>query len=130
MVIPDFREKCDQKRGRFFFLSNGLVHYTSTLQRIIATSATEAELIASSKCGKFGTYLFNLIRELGWSSIEPAIIYSDSQGALHLSSNANFSTSSKHLAIHFFNLKGMIRAGRLRINCVRSPEQLADLLTK
>ncbi|CAM9748479.1 unnamed protein product, partial [Sphacelaria rigidula] len=57
-------------------------------------------------------------------------IYSDSQGALHLSSNANFSTSSKHLAIPFFHLKYVIRAGQLRINYVRSSEQLADLLTE
>ncbi|CAN0099642.1 unnamed protein product [Sphacelaria rigidula] len=116
--------------GTLFFLSNGLVYFTSSLQRITATSTTEAELIALSKCGKFGTYLFNLIRELGWLSIEPATIYSDSQGVLHLSSNANFSTSSKHLAIRFFNLKDMIRAGQLSMNFVRSSEQLADLLTK
>ncbi|CAN0046118.1 unnamed protein product, partial [Sphacelaria rigidula] len=116
--------------GTLFFLSNGLVNFTSSLQRIAATSTTEAELLALSKCGNFGTYLFNLIRELGWSSIEPGTIYSDSQGALHLSSNANFSTSSRHLAIRLFNLKDMIRAGQLRINYARSSEQLADLLTK
>ncbi|CAM9763172.1 unnamed protein product, partial [Sphacelaria rigidula] len=116
--------------GTLFFLSNGLVHLTSNFQRITATSTTEAELIALSECGKFGTYLFNLIRELGWSSIVPATIRSDSQGALQLSSNANFSTSSKHPAIRFFNLKNMIRAGQLRIHYVRSSEQLADLLTK
>ncbi|CAM9805130.1 unnamed protein product, partial [Sphacelaria rigidula] len=75
-------------------------------------------------------FLPNLIRKLGWSSIMPATIYSDSQGALHLSSNANFSTSSKHLAIRFFNLKYIIRAGQVRIHYVRSLEQLADRLTK
>ncbi|CAM9970128.1 unnamed protein product, partial [Sphacelaria rigidula] len=122
--------KMQSTTGTLFFLSNGLVHFTSSLQRITATSTTEAGLIALSKCGKFGTYLFNLIRELRRSSIKPATIYSDSQGALYLSSNANFSTSSKHLAIQFFNLKYMIRAGQLRINYVRSSEQLADLLTK
>ncbi|CAM9364973.1 unnamed protein product, partial [Sphacelaria rigidula] len=116
--------------GTLFFLSDGLVRFTSSLPRITATITTEAELSAFSKCGEFGTYLFNLLRELGWSSSEPATIYSDSQDALHLSSNANFSTSSKHLAIRFLSLKDMIRAGQLRINYVRSSEQLADLLTK
>ncbi|CAN0088792.1 unnamed protein product [Sphacelaria rigidula] len=116
--------------GTLFLMSNGLVHFISSLQRVTATSTAEAELITLSKCGKFGTYLFNIIQELGWSSVEPATIYSDSQGALRLSSNANFSTSSKHLAMRFFNLKGMVRAGQLRINYVRSSEQLANLLTK
>ena len=116
--------------GILYFLSSGLVHFTSSLQRITATSTTEAGLIALSKCGKFGVYLFNLLRELGWTSLEPATILSDSQGALHLSSNGNFSTSSKHLAIRFFNLKDMIRAGQLKVNYVKSSGQLADLCTK
>ncbi|CAM9430022.1 unnamed protein product, partial [Sphacelaria rigidula] len=116
--------------GTSFLLFNRLVHFTSSLRGITATSTTEVELIALSKCGKFGTYRFNLIRELRWPSIEPATIYSDSQAALHLSSNANFSTSSKYLAIRFFNSKAMLRAGQLRINYVRSSEKLADLLTK
>ena len=116
--------------GTLFFLANGLVHYSSTLQRLTATSTTESELIALSSCGKFGIYLFNLLRELGWSSIEPATIYSDSQGALHLSSNANYSTSSKHLAIRFFYLKDMIQTGQLKINHVKSGLQLADVFTK
>ena len=116
--------------GTLYFLSNGLVHFTSSLQRITATSTTEAELIALSRCGKFGVYLFNLLRELGWTSMEPATILSDSQGALHLSSNGNFSTNSKYLAIRFFNLKDMIRAGQLKVNYVKSSGQLADLCTK
>ncbi|CAN0018345.1 unnamed protein product [Sphacelaria rigidula] len=91
--------------GTLFFLSHGLVHFTSSLQRTRTASTTEAESIALAKCGEFGTYLLNLIRELGWSSILPATIYSDSQGALHLSSNTNFSTSSEHMAIRFFNFK-------------------------
>ncbi|CAM9284251.1 unnamed protein product, partial [Sphacelaria rigidula] len=116
--------------GTMFFLAGGPINFSSSLQRITATSTTEAELIALSKCGKFGTYLFNLVKELGWSSMEPATIYSDSQGALPLSSNANYSSSSKHLAIRFYNLKDMIRAGQLKINHVRSGHQLADILTK
>ncbi|CAM9962368.1 unnamed protein product [Sphacelaria rigidula] len=60
--------------GIMFFLAGGPVHFSSSLQRITANSTTEAELIALSKCGKFGTYLFNLLREPGWSSMEPATI--------------------------------------------------------
>ncbi|CAM9476172.1 unnamed protein product, partial [Sphacelaria rigidula] len=116
--------------GTMFFLAGGPVHFSSSLQRITATSTTEAELIALAKCGKFGTYLFNLLRELGWSFMEPATIYSNSQGALHLSRNAIYSSSSKHLAIRFFNSKDMIWTGQLKSNHIRSGHQLADILTK
>lgn len=43
----------------------------------------------------------------------------------------NYSTSSKHLAMRFFNLKeDMIRTGQLKSNHVRSGHQLSDILTK
>ena len=113
-----------------YFLANGLVHFSSSLQRITATSTTEAELIALARGGKFGTYLFNLLRELGWSSIQPPTILSDSQGALHLSSNANYRNESKHLAIRFFSLKDLITNGLIIINYVRTTNQLSDILTK
>ena len=57
-------------------------------------------------------------------------MYSDWQGVLYLSSNANYSTSSKHLAIRFFYLKDMIQTGQLKINHVKSGLQLADVFTK
>ncbi|CAM9661499.1 unnamed protein product, partial [Sphacelaria rigidula] len=112
------------------FLSNGLVHFSSSLQRITATSTTQTELIALARGGKFGTYPFNLLRELGWSSIRPSIIFSDSQGALHLFSNANYRNESKHLAIRFFSLKDLITNGQITINYIRTTAQLADILTK
>ncbi|CAN0030647.1 unnamed protein product, partial [Sphacelaria rigidula] len=116
--------------GTMFFLSGGSVHFSSSLQRITATSTTQAELIALARGGKSGTYLFNLLRELGWSSIRPSIIFSDSQGALHLSSNANYRNESNNLAICFFSLKDLITHGKITINYIKTTEQLADILTK
>ncbi|CAN0051501.1 unnamed protein product, partial [Sphacelaria rigidula] len=98
--------------------------------RITVTSTTEDKLIALARGGKSGSYLFNLLRELGWSSIRPPIIFSDSQGALHLSSNANYRNESKHLAIRFFSLKDLITNGKITINYIRTIAQLADILTK
>ncbi|CAM9835011.1 unnamed protein product, partial [Sphacelaria rigidula] len=116
--------------GTKFFLADGPVQFSSSLQRIIAISTTEAELIALPKCGDFGTYLFDLLPELGWSSIESASIYSDSQSAPNISSNTNYGSSSKHVAIMFFDLYDIIRTGKLKTNHVRSGHQLADILTK
>ncbi|CAM9995648.1 unnamed protein product, partial [Sphacelaria rigidula] len=115
--------------GTMFFLANGLIHFSSSLQRITASSTTEAELIALARGGKFGTYLFNLLRELGWS-LRPPMIFSDSQGALHLSSNAIYSNKSKHLAIRFYSLKDLINNDQLIVNHVRTSRQLVDILTK
>ncbi|CAM9910756.1 unnamed protein product [Sphacelaria rigidula] len=113
----------------YVFLANGLIHFSSSLQRITASSTTEAELIALARGGKFGTYLFNLLRELGWS-LRPPTIFSDSQGALHLSLNANYSKKSKHLALRFYSLKDLINNDQVIVNHVRTSRQLADILTK
>ncbi|CAM9971076.1 unnamed protein product [Sphacelaria rigidula] len=104
--------------------------FFSSLQRITALSTTEAEPIALARRGKFDTYLFNLLRELGWSSIQPPTIFSDSQGALHISSNANYSNKSKHLAIRFYSLKDRVNNDQLIVNYVSTSRQLADILIK
>ncbi|CAN0028815.1 unnamed protein product, partial [Sphacelaria rigidula] len=114
--------------GTMFFSANGLVHFSSSLQKITTSSTTEAELIALARDGEFGMYLLNLVRELGWSSMKTPTILSDSQGALNLS-NSYYSTSSKHLAMKFLNLKDMIRNDQIKINHVKSETQLADILT-
>lgn len=112
------------------FLTNGLVHFSSSPQRITATLTTDAELIiALARCGKFGIYLYNLLRELEWRPLKPPTIFSDPQGALHLSSNAKFSISNKHLAIRFYSLEDMIRNEQLLIIHVRSGDQPSDILT-
>ncbi|CAM9807440.1 unnamed protein product, partial [Sphacelaria rigidula] len=55
--------------------------------------------------------------------------FSDSQRALHLSSNTNYSSKSKHLAIRFYSLKDFINNDQLIVNHVRTSRQLADILT-
>lgn len=102
-------------------LADGLVRFSPSLQLITATSTTEAKQVV---------YLFHLLREFRWSYIEPATFYSNSQGALYLSSKANYSSSRKHVKIRLFNLRDMIRTGQVRINHVLSGHQLSDILTK
>ncbi|CAM9439074.1 unnamed protein product [Sphacelaria rigidula] len=74
--------------------------------------------------------LLNLPRELGSSSMKTPTIFPDSQGALNLSSNSNYSTSSKHPAIKFFHLKDTMRNDQIITNHVKSENQLADILTE
>lgn len=93
--------------GTIFFLANGLVHFTSSLQRIMATSTTAVELIAPSKFGKVETCLFHVLRELGWHQSSVRLSTRILKAYYIVLSNANFSTSSKYLAIRFINLKGM-----------------------
>ncbi|CAM9368878.1 unnamed protein product, partial [Sphacelaria rigidula] len=64
-LTGDFQAKMRSTTDTMFVLADELVYFSSSLQRITATSTTEAEFMALSKWGKFGTYLFNLRPELG-----------------------------------------------------------------
>ncbi|CAM9113832.1 unnamed protein product [Sphacelaria rigidula] len=116
--------------GTMVFLANGLIHFSSSPHWITATSKTEAELVALARGGKFGTYLLNLLRDLGWSSIRPSTIFSDSQRALHLSSNFNYGSTSKHLAIIFYNLKRPTNNDHPMIHHFSTKGQHSDILAK
>lgn len=68
--------------GTAFFLANIIIHLYSSLKKVTASSTTDAGLISLARCGKFGMYLLNLLRELDWSSMKTATNFSYCHGAL------------------------------------------------
>lgn len=78
------RRKYEVNNGHYVLRDEWTHSFPSSVQRITATSTTEAEPIALERGGKFGANPLNLLQKLGWSSIRPPAIFSDSQGALHL----------------------------------------------
>lgn len=112
------------------FLSGGLVHFSSQLQRITAQSTSEAELIAMNTCAKHGIYLSGILCELGWPALRNFILHSDNRGSLILAATSNFSSRSKHIYIRFAALKDWITEGTIKAKHVSSADQLADICTK
>ena len=87
-----------------FFLSGGLFHFSSQLQKIVAQSTTEAELVALNSYAKRGIYLLRVLQELGWRNFKDFQICSDGQRALVLAGNSKYSNRSKHVALKFASL--------------------------
>ena len=113
-----------------FFLSGGLVHFSSQLQKLVAQSTTEAELIALNSCAKSGIYLLGVLQDLGWRNFKDFQIYCDSQGALVLAGNSKYSSRSKHVALKFVNLREWVKEKKLVLNFVSSKNQLSDIMSK
>ncbi|CAM9899595.1 unnamed protein product [Sphacelaria rigidula] len=116
--------------GTMFFLANGLIHFYSSRQRITVSSTTEAELYSTGERRKVRYIPFQSSARARVVVYAASHHFSDSQGALHLSSNANYSNKSKHLAIRFYSLKDLINNDQLIVNHVRTGRQLADILTR
>ena len=71
-------ERSRSTTSTMFFLSGGLVHFSSQLQKLVAQSTNEAELIALNSCAKSGIYLLGVLQELGWRNFKDFHIYCDS----------------------------------------------------
>ena len=115
--------------GFLFLIGGGVVSSTATLQKIIAQSTTEAELIALHAASQEGTYLLNLLKELG-VQITQFKLFSDAMSALSLSSQAMFSSRTKHIATKYHLLRESIDGGTLIVNHVPTDLQLSDAMTK
>ena len=100
-----------------------------TLQKTIAQSTTEAELIALHAASQEVTYLLNLLKELG-VQIAQFKLFSDAMSALSLSSQAMFSSRTKHIATKYHLLRESVDGGTLIVNHVPTDLQLSDAMTK
>ena len=128
----DFAAETDYHRsctGFLYFLGGGVISSGSILQKLVAQSTTEAELIALQTTAKEGVYLLNLLRELDFQ-LDSFKIASDSQTALSLASQRMFSARTKHIATKYNFLRDLAADGDMILNFVPTSLQLADLLTK
>ena len=96
-------------------LGGGVISLAAVLQKTIAQSTTEAELTALRAASQEGTYLLNLLRELG-VDISNFKFFSDAMSALSLSSQAMFSSRTKHIATKFYLLRESVENGNVVVN--------------
>ncbi|CAN0303597.1 unnamed protein product [Hapterophycus canaliculatus] len=91
----DFAGDLESRRsctGFLYMLGGGVISSAAVLQKTIAQSTAEPELIAMYMASQEGVYLLNLLKELGVD------IDHDAMSALSLSSQAMFSSRTKHIA--------------------------------
>jgi hypothetical protein len=72
------------------------VCWVSKLQKIVATSTTEAEYVAVTEAGKEMVWLYSFLDELGKKN-EKGVLHSDSQSAIFLAKNPAYHSRTKHI---------------------------------
>lgn len=114
----------------------------------MATSTAEAEYMAMSTCAKESQWLVRLLRDMGAGEYLGRFPYQgqlrenekfrsyyvnmkgDNQAALSLAKDPQIHDRSKHIDIHYHNIRDLIQRNRIHVEYVCTEDMVADGLTK
>lgn len=116
--------------GVFFFLGSSLITWQSQKQRVVALSSCEAEYIAATTAACQGIWLARLLAELKGERVRSITLKMDSESAIQLSKNPVFHDHCKHIDVRYHLIRECVEENRLKLQSVRTAEELADILTK
>jgi hypothetical protein len=125
---PDDRRSTS---GCVILLHGCPVVWLSKKQITVALSTAEAEYMAMSVATQEVKWLTALLSELGEAPQLPITFFTDNQAAVSISSNeAVPHTRTKHIDLRHHYVRECVQSGYMRVEWIRSEEQLADVLTK
>lgn len=115
--------------GVVVIYAGGAISWLSQRQAMVATSTTEAEIVAANETSKEVIWLTRLFKDI--VSLENVrIIQVDNSAAVRLAQNPEFHRRTKHIAIKHFFIREKVLAGKLGVQQISTEAQLADLMTK
>ncbi len=107
----------------------GAVSWQSRLQKCVALSTTEAELIAVVEACKELLWTKRFLGELGCSQ-ERYLLYCDSQSAIHLGKNSTFHGRSKHIDVRYHWIRDVLDSKLLELDKIHTNDNGSDMMTK
>lgn len=109
--------------------SGAIISSMSQRQAIVATSTTEAEIVAATEATKEIIWLKRLYSELiGFKDIPELQI--DNNAAIRLAQNPEFHRRTKHIALKHFFIREKVSEKEITVKRVSTKNQLADIMMK
>ena len=99
------------------------------MQRIVALSVTEAELIATVQCAQDMLYIKWILNGIGLKVKTPMILECDNKGAVDLSNNWSTGGRTRHVDTREYFLRELKEANILKVIWIPGNANDADLLT-
>ncbi|SOV09159.1 uncharacterized protein UDID_18280 [Ustilago sp. UG-2017a] len=105
------------------------VSWKSHVQKCVALSAVEAELVAVSEAAREELFFSYLLRDLGVTGVKP-ILRTDSQGCIQVSKDPAKHWKLKHIDTRYYFVRDHVQDGDISIEFVGTANNVANILTK
>ena len=123
---PDTRRSVT---GYVFMMCGAAVHYVSRIQKLVAKSSFESELISLYSCSTDLVWIRFLLEDLG-IKIPTIPLWGDNKTTIYRSKEVVRTSRTRHIDIRFFSQADLIAAKVIELKKVDAHDNLADLLTK
>ena len=120
---------CLSQTGFYLKLADGLISWTSHVQKTIVYSSTEAEYMPLSDCTCQVTWIQSLLGEVSYK-LNTIPICGDNQGSIFMASNPIMEPRSKHIDICYHRIHKSIANGKVELFFINGAENPINLLTK
>ncbi|SGZ29881.1 BQ5605_C053g12604 [Microbotryum silenes-dioicae] len=111
-------------------LAGAAISWQSKQQLMVATSTTEAEILAASAAAKEAMWLRRLAADLELEQPKATLIWEDNQAVIAIALNPAHHGRTKHYNVHHFYIRERVTAGDIRIKYCKTGAMTADILTK
>ena len=115
--------------GCYIYIAGGMVQHYSRIQRNVATSTAESELVELFRTTNEVRFIQGLAEDMGMTILS-STIYTDALTVLNMIRSQNLLRRSKHMATKIVKLKEVEADGVLKFGKVHTAQNLADLTTK
>eukprot|EP00854_Cymbomonas_tetramitiformis_P034618 gene34618-biopygen34526 len=115
--------------GSLVRLNGSTVMYSSRLQKTVALSTADSELVALSETARDIEHLTHLISEFATVQL-PVVLHGDNHASVLQAESALNNTATRHIAVRDRYVAKLVELGRVLIAKVPSAQNLADFFTK
>ena len=116
--------------GYFVMLEQAVVTAKSGMQKIVALSVTEAEVIALVMCVQEMLYIAKVLESMDLKVEKPMKVFSDNKGAVDLANGWSVAGNTKHMEVRIMFLRELKESGALQVEWISTASNEADIFTK
>ena len=102
----------------------------SGMQKVVALSTAEAEVIAMIACVQEMLYVDKLMKSMGLKIKKPMMVKCDNKGAVDLVNGWSVGGGTKHIDIRLNFLRELKEANEIRVEWIETKMNTGDLHTK
>jgi len=116
------------RTGIIIMINNAPVYASSSKQKMVSLSSTEAELIGLSGAARLAVATYEFLKHQGVNVINN--IHEDNLSTISLVETGNTSNRTKHINMKYFYVHELLKHGKVNLLHCASKDMIADLLTK